>query len=155
MFCMWKYLLYKVIRHLRCQHMRKNRVNTWLSETYIKCTQSTHTVISYAKLQQCKTICVIVVRTEDTENVADDDLRISSSGSNVDLGININNPLSRTLGGHLNLTLIGSAWICIGSETLQKLPSEIGVHTWGLMWCGTCILMSHKYSGWSVSKGLL
>lgn len=56
-----------------------------------------------------KIIGLIVLRTEDRENVADDDLYISSSGYNVDLGININNPLSRTLGGHLNLTLIGSA----------------------------------------------
>lgn len=31
----------------------------------------------------------------------------SSPSSDVDSGININNPLSRTPGGHLNLTLIG------------------------------------------------
>lgn len=52
-------------------------------------------------------ICLIVLRTEDEENVADDDLYISSSSYNVDFGININNLLSRTLEGHLNLTLIG------------------------------------------------
>lgn len=33
---------------------------------------------------------------------------------------NINNLLSRTLEGHFNLTLIGSAWICIGSKRLQN-----------------------------------
>lgn len=26
----------------------------------------------------------------------------------------------------------------------SELPSKIMVHTWGLMSCGTCILMSHK-----------
>lgn len=46
---------------------------------------------------------------EEEEEVADDDLRISSSGPDVDSGININNLLSRTPRGHLNLTLIGPA----------------------------------------------